>query len=196
MGRQNIKAIRQAELIEAVIATIHTHGFAALTVNHIAKEAQTSTGSIHYYFGGKEALLEATMRHLLSTLRDAVLQRLDGQTNSEQRLAAIVSGNFDKTLFTNQSCSVWMQFWAYAPYSPKLARLHRLNKSRVRSNLRAELKQLMPAQSVETARTAIQSYMDGIWLHAAQPDAVADADVAQADATLFLRLLLRGGVQD
>jgi TetR/AcrR family transcriptional repressor of bet genes len=196
MGRQNIKAIRQAELIEAVIATIHSHGFAALTVNQIAKEAQTSTGSIHYYFGGKEALLEATMRHLLNTVRDAVLHRMNGRTEPEHRLAAIVSGNFDKTLFTNQSCSVWIQFWAYAPYSPKLARLHRLNKSRVRSNLRAELKQLLPAQSVETARTAIQSYMDGIWLHAAQSDAVADADVAQADAAQFLRLLLRGSIQN
>ena len=57
---------------------------------------------------------------------------------------ATIGGNFDETLFTVENCRVWSQFWGYAPYQPRLARLQRLNKSRVRSNLRAELKKLLP----------------------------------------------------
>ncbi|KAB7613338.1 transcriptional regulator BetI [Amylibacter sp. SFDW26] len=190
MGRQDIKSIRRAELIDAVMITIHRYGFADLTVSQIAKEAETSTGSIHYYFGGKDALLEATMRHLLSILKDAISVRMQGQTDPKQRLIAVVTGNFDALFFTDQSTSVWVQFWAYAPYSPSLARLQMMNKNRIRSNLRAELKRLLPKQSVETARIAIQSYMDGVWVHAAQSGVRADANTVQTDAVKFLELLL------
>jgi len=191
MGRRDIKAIRRLELIEAAMSAIHAHGFANLTVSQIAQDAGASTGSIHYYFGGKEALLEATMRHLLSVLKRAVLRRLADQSDPEQRLIAVVAGNFDKALFSSESCSVWTQFWAYAPYDPRLARLQRLNKRRVRSNLIAELKMLMPPGSVETACIAIQSYMDGIWVHAAQTGATLSTETVQEDATRFLKLLLR-----
>lgn len=190
MGRRDIKAIRRLELIEAAMSAIHAHGFANLTVSQIAHDAGASTGSIHYYFGGKEALLEATMRHLLSVLKQAVLRRLADQTDPEQRLIAVVAGNFDEVLFSNESCSVWTQFWAYAPYDPRLARLQRLNKRRVRSNLIAELKVLMPPDSVETACIAIQSYMDGIWVHAAQTGATLSSETVREDATRFLKLLL------
>ncbi len=190
MGRQDITTIRQTELIEAVIASIHRHGFASLTVSQIAKEAQTSTGSVHYYFGGKDALLEATMRHLLSILRTATVRRLRGLTDPSKRLFAIVSSNFDELLYTNQHCRVWTQFWAYAPYTPNLARLQRVNKTRVASNLRSELKQLLPSQSVEIARVAIQSYMDGVWVHAAQSGIIKDEATIQSEAEQFLRLLM------
>lgn len=190
MGRQDIKTIRRAELIEAVMIAIHRHSFANLTVSQIAKEAETSTGSIHYYFGGKDALLEATMRHLLSILKDAISTRMRGKTDPKQRLIAVVTGNFDDLFFTNQSTSVWVQFWAYAPYSPGLARLQLMNKNRIRSNLRSELKKLLPEDSVETARIAIQSYMDGVWVHAAQSGVRTDAHTVQADAIKFLELLL------
>jgi len=190
MGRRDIKAIRRLELIEAAMSAIHAHGFANLTVSQIAQDAGASTGSIHYYFGGKEALLEATMRHLLSVLKQAVLRRLADQTDPEQRLIAVVAGNFDEALFSSESCSVWTQFWAYAPYDPRLARLQRLNKRRVRSNLIAELKMLMPPGSVETACIAIQSYMDGIWVHAAQTGATLSTETVQDDATRFLKLLI------
>ncbi len=192
MGRRDIKAIRRFELIAAAMSAIQKHGFANLTVNQIARDAETSAGSIHYYFGGKDALLEATMRHLLSVLKEAVLRRLDGLDDPERRLVAVVLGNFDETLFSTESCSVWTQFWAYAPYNPRLARLQQVNKSRVRSNLIAELKRLMPPDAVETACIAIQSYMDGIWIHTAQAGTPPPHKQVQDDATRFLRLLTSG----
>ncbi|MCL4134494.1 UNVERIFIED_CONTAM: hypothetical protein GTU68_046518 [Idotea baltica] len=191
MSRQTIKKIRQTELIDAVVSAVHAHGFAALTVSQIAKQAETSTGSIHYYFGGKDALLEATMRRLLAVLKSVTLERLRGKTDPRDRLAAIVGGNFDEAMLTAQNCSVWTQFWAYAPYIPSLARLQRINKHRVQSNLRAELKHILPEDSVETARSAIQAYMDGVWLHVAQSGEVADPARREADAKQFLELLLR-----
>ncbi len=192
MGRRDIKAIRRFELIEAAMSAIQKHGFANLTVSQIAEDAETSAGSIHYYFGGKDALLEATMRHLLAVLKEAVLRRLSSLEDPEQRLIAVVLGNFDETLFSSESCSVWTQFWAYAPYNPRLARLQLVNKSRVRSNLIAELKRLMSPDAAETACIAIQSYMDGIWVHAAQTGTPPPHKQVQDDATHFLLMLTRG----
>lgn len=50
-------------------------------------------------FQGQNGLLEATMRDITSQLRDAVLNRLHAlpQGSAEQRLQAIVGGNFDET---------------------------------------------------------------------------------------------------
>lgn len=189
--RQTIRDIRRTELIEAVIAAIHAQGFASLTVNDIARNAQTSTGSIHYYFGSKEALLEATMRHLLSILRAATVRRLEGQATPAARLRAIVMANFDDSLFTRQNCSVWSQFWAHAPYAPGLARLQKVNRARVRSNLRHALKQILPAAQADEICVSIQSYMDGIWINVSQTQAEPSPDMAQREAMGFLAMLVR-----
>ena len=83
-----------------------------------------------------------------------------------------------------------MQFWASAPYSPHLARLHRVNRSRVRSHFRAELRQLLPADGVETARQALQNYMDGAWLQAALSDQQLDPAQARSAARRVVDLVL------
>jgi TetR/AcrR family transcriptional repressor of bet genes len=189
--RQTIRDIRRTELIEAVISAIHAQGFANLTVTEIARNADTSAGSIHYYFGSKEALLEATMRHLLSILRHATVQRLKGVVDAKARLDAIITANFDEALFSRQNCSVWIQFWASAPYVPSLARLQRMNRSRVCSNLRRELRTVLPAAQVEGACASIQSYMDGIWINATQATADPVPATAQQEARSFLSMMVR-----
>lgn len=194
MARRNIRDLRRSELIDAVIAAIHAHGFVALTVNEIASNAETSTGSIHYYFGSKDALLEATMRHLLSVLRQAVVRRLRGHSDPHRRLHAIVTGNFDKTLFTRQNCSVWTQFWACAPYFPNLDKLQRLNRRRVSSHLSRELRRIVPPERVPALSHSIQSYMDGIWIHAAQSGVRVEAEQAERDAADFLTLAIGGRI--
>lgn len=189
--RRSIRDIRRAELTDAVIAAIHEHGFSSLTVNEIAGYAETSTGSIHYYFGSKEALLEAAMRHLLTILRTATIERLKGCNGPEERLRAIVLANFDDRFFSRRHCSVWSQYWCYAPYVPVLARLQRLNRKRVQSNLKHELKHVLPDDQLDSVCLSIQSYMDGIWINAAQADANVDAKAAQKDALDFLMMLIR-----
>ncbi|MGD1926078.1 MAG: choline-responsive transcriptional repressor BetI [Paracoccaceae bacterium] len=190
MRRQTIKELRRAELISAAISAIHQHGFADLTVSQIAKDAETSTGSIHYYFGGKEALLEATMRHLMTVLSATVRRRLRAAEDPRRRLNAMVVANFDEAFFSQETCTVWTQFWAYAPYNARLSRLQRMNKARVRSNLNHELRALVPDSVRDQVRFGIQSYMDGVWVHAAQASVAPTPETAQQDAAEFLSLLV------
>lgn len=168
MGRTRIRDIRHQELIQATISAVCKRGYSVVTMAEIAREAGASAASINYYFGSKEKLMEATMRQLLSILKQAMLDRYTLAGSPRERLMAVLDANFDDRLFTNEQCNIWMQFWANAPYSPSLSRLHRINRTRVTSHFRAELRQLVPEGRRETVREALQNYMDGVWLEAAQ----------------------------
>ncbi len=190
MARKRIRDIRHDELITATIDGVHQLGFANITLSEIAKKADISPASINYYFGSKEQLLAATMQHLLATLHRSTLERLSNVVQPRDRLIAIVEANFDDTLYTVEQCSVWVQFWSAAPYSSTLSRLHRINRSRVRSNIRGELQHLVGKHSLETVRRAIQAYMDGLWVEAAQSNRAVDAKAARQEAKRFTELLL------
>lgn len=168
LPRAKIQDIRRQELIDATVASIYKNGFTDLTVSQISKEAGVSAGNIHYYFGGKSELLEATMRWLLNTLRDVSIKSLESATTPRERLDAIVHCNFDPTFFRPETVSAWMHFWAQAPYSETLRRLQVINHTRVRSNLLDALKQIVDPAKAEAAADMIQVLMDGIWLRSAQ----------------------------
>lgn len=193
MRRKRIRDIRNDELVAAAIRSLHQRGFGSVTMAEIAGEAGASAASINYYFGSKDRLMEETMRRLLSILHAALLSRLAKAKTPRDRLLAIVEANFDDTLFTPAQCSVWVQFWANAPYTNSLSRLHRINRARVASNLRHELRALLPDPARSWVQTSIQAYMDGIWIEAAQGDTTPDAARARADACALTEMLLERG---
>ena len=190
MKRKRIRDIRYEELIDATIAAIHRKGFADVTMAEIAAEADAATASINYYFGSKDRLLAATMRRLLRLLRTSLLERLSAANGPMERLTAIVEANFDNRIFTVEQCSVWVQFWAVAPYRSDLARLQRINRARVRSHMRAELRALLPPETAEVARVALQSYLDGVWLDAAQSGSPLAPAAARREAARVVKLIL------
>jgi len=190
MSRKRIRDIRHEELIEATVVAVYKRGYSVVTMAEIAQEADASAASINYYFGSKEGLMEATMRHLLRKLRTAMVEGYAAANSPKERLYAVMDANFADGLFSVPQCSLWMQFWANAPYSDRLSRLHRINRSRVRSHFLAELRRVVPADQVETARKALQSYMDGVWLQAAQSDMQITPKAARLAAHRVVDLIL------
>ncbi|MBO9473616.1 MULTISPECIES: choline-binding transcriptional repressor BetI [unclassified Shimia] len=191
MSRTRIRDIRHEELINATMTAVHKRGYAVVTMAEIAAEAGASAASINYYFGSKEKLMEATMRRLLSLLKDAMLERYATAKTPHDRLMAVIDANFSDRLYTNEQCSMWMQFWANAPYAPALQRLHRINRARVTAHFRAELRALVPDARRETMREALQCYMDGVWLEAAQTETPLDPAQARKEAREVTNLMLR-----
>lgn len=190
MSRKKIRDIRNEELIDATIRAVHAKGYALVTMAEIAAEADASAASINYYFGSKDRLMEATMLRLLTILKESTIKGLKQSVSARDRLLAVVDANFDDRLFQIEQCSLWMQFWANAPYSTSLSRLHRINRRRVQSHCRAELRHLVPEHQRETVREALQSYMDGVWLEAAQAAKPLDPAQARSEARRFVGLLL------
>lgn len=190
MARKQIRDLRHEELIQATISAVHESGFSGITLAEIARRADISPASINYYFGSKEQLMMAVMRRLMTLLRDRMLIRLSDAKTPRERLLAMIEANFDDDLFTLEQCSTWMQFWGEAPYSPGLNRLHRINRSRVRSNFRSVLTSLVHDDLKETTRRSIQAYMDGVWVDAAQTRQDLDAGLARKEACKFVELIL------
>ncbi len=190
MARTRIRDIRHEELIHATVTAVHKRGYAAVTMAEIAREAGASAASINYYFGSKEKLMEATMRRMLTMLKKAQLERYATAKTPLDRLMAVIDANFSDRLFTLEQCAIWMQFWANAPYVDSLSRLQRINRARVTSHFRAELRSLLPDDRREIVREALQSYMDGVWLEAAQANEPLDPAAARAEARRFTQLML------
>ncbi|WP_111497045.1 MULTISPECIES: transcriptional regulator BetI [Marinobacter] len=181
MARLDVESIRRQQLIDATLKVIEENGFQGTTVGKIAKASGMSVGIVSHYFGGKQGLLEAAMRHLLATLGDDV-QRLMAERpdTPRERLMAIVDANFSSVQIDPQSSKTWLAFWTQAMHSAELMRLQRVNERRLLSNLMYYLKSLMPAgRALGTAQT-IAALIDGFWLRAAMSEGRIETDEAVA----------------
>ncbi len=65
--------MRRQQLIDATMASVAANGLHNTTINSISRLAGLSSGIISHYFGGKQELIEATLRHLLEQLKLALL---------------------------------------------------------------------------------------------------------------------------
>jgi TetR/AcrR family transcriptional regulator, transcriptional repressor of bet genes len=186
MPKLGMEPIRRRQLIDATIVSIGRYGLADTTVQRISREAGVSSGIIHHYFGGKNELLEATMRRLLQRLHDDVVTALAPARTAEERLIAVIESNFAASQFQAGVISAWLAFWAEAPHVPALGRLQRLNVRRLHSNLMYSLRHLLPVErALQTAR-GLAALIDGLWLRAAL-DGSLDGTRAREIAIAYLR---------
>lgn len=190
MPKLGMQPIRRQQLIDATIATIEAHGFAETTIARISRHAGLSSGIISHYFGGKNALLAATMRWLLSDLRDAMIARQRQAQSPVARIEAIIAANFAPSQFTPRVCAAWLSFYAQVPHEPELARLHRVYMRRLHSNLRHAFGTLLPAEAAARAAEGMGALIDGLWVQAAL-SREAPRERAHALANDYLRMVLQ-----
>jgi TetR/AcrR family transcriptional repressor of bet genes len=164
MPKVGMQPVRRRQLIDATIKTIHQYGFADTTISKIAGAAGLSSGIISHYFGGKNALLEATMRFLMQELRADFLARVKKARTPHERLEAIVSTNFNEEQFTPQVIGAWLSFWSQVPFSAALHRLNNIYFGRLSSNLRHELRYLTDDARAEEIAAVVAAMIDGIWV--------------------------------
>lgn len=169
MAKVGVETIRRQQLIKATMKAIDEVGLPDATVIRIARHAGVSAGIISHYFGGKDGLLEATMRQILSDLREAVATRRDALNCSSprMRLEAVIDGNFDHSQVVAPVTKTWLAFWASSMHKPQLQRLQQVNDRRLHSNLCHEFCQLMPRESARDAARSLAATIDGLWLRGA-----------------------------
>lgn len=187
MPRVGIEPLRRQQLIDAALEVIAREGFQGATVGRISQASGMSVGIISHYFGGKNGLLEATMRYLLSSLRLDLLQRMEeGYNDPHARLVAIIESNFSGVQTDLKSARTWLAFWAQAMHSPGLARLQRINEQRLLSNLMVSLRHLLPEERVKETAQTIAALIDGFWLRAALSEGRIERQQAVAMCRHFL----------
>ena len=85
----------------------------------------------------------------------------------EQRLLAIVRGNFAAPQTNKAAMKVWLAFWASSLHQPDLHRLQQVNHYRLHSNLKHEFMKVLSKSEAEKAAQGLAALIDGFWLRGA-----------------------------
>jgi betaine-aldehyde dehydrogenase len=157
---------RRRQLIEATIEALADVGFNACTLGEIGRRAGVSPGLVAHYFGDKDGLLEATLRHMVTRLGHSAARRLADVRDPRARVQAVIDAKLSPEEFERRTASVWLAFWGQVIHSTRFRRLQAIYQRRMLSNLRHALRQLLPPQQAEDMAAMVASVIDGLWLRA------------------------------
>lgn len=163
MPKLGMEPIRRAALVKATIAEIGETGTLDVTVSQIAKRAGMSSALAHHYFGGKEQIFLAAMRHTLAVYAAEVRGALGMAAAPQDRVTAIVKASFSQTNFRNEVVAAWLNFYVLAKVSEEARRLLNVYQRRLRSNLSFSLAPLVGSRSQDVA-DRIAALIDGAYL--------------------------------
>ncbi len=166
MPKIGMETVRRRQLIEATIDTIHEVGFAAASLQAIARRAGVSPGLVAHYFADKNGLLEATLRSLFEDLNRDMIARLQAAATPRARLEAVIDANLAPGQFDARLAKVWLAFWAQSLHVPPLARIQRVYQRRMFDNLSHAFQQLVPQRRARELAEGLAGVIDGLWLRA------------------------------
>ncbi len=184
MPKLGMEPIRRAALVKATIGEVGRAGSLDVTVGQIAKRAGMSTALAHHYFGAKDQIFLAAMRHILTEYAAAVRAALARSRGPRARLEAIVRAGFAPDQFQGEVVSAWLTFYVQAQTTAEARRLLTVYQRRLRSNLLFDLRKLTGA--ADAAAETLAALIDGFYIRAAlgQGGPEGDAAAARVLATL------------
>jgi TetR/AcrR family transcriptional repressor of bet genes len=162
-----MEPIRRKALIEAAIATIGEHGNLDVTMSQIARSAGVSPALAHHYFGGKEQLFLATMRHLLDDFGGGVREALRDSAHPRDRISGIIRQSFRPDQFEPATVSSWLAFYVLAQSDPNARRLLAVYARRLNSNLVDALSGIVSRADAQRIAEGIAALIDGLYIRRA-----------------------------
>ena len=185
MPKLGMEPIRKAALVKATIAEIGRAGSLDVTVSQIARRAGMSSALAHHYFGNKEQMFLAAMRHVLSLYGAEVRGALATAEGPRARLSAIVRVSFAATSFRREVVGAWLNFYVLAQTVPEAKRLLSVYQRRLRSNLLAELRPLVGERALGVA-DGVGALIDGVYIREALSDRAPDGAAAARIVLAYL----------
>lgn len=166
MAKVSAEPKRRADIVKATIHEIGVKGSLEVTVAQIARRAGVSSALAHHYFGSKEQIFLATMRHVLTIFGAEVRGALAAATSNRERVEAIVHASFAAGSFRREVVSAWLNFYVLAQTEPEARRLLGVYHRRLSSNLIHDLRPLVGERAPRVAE-ALGAQIDGLYLRAA-----------------------------
>ena len=166
MPKLGMEPIRRAALVDATITEIGKSGTLDVTVSQIAKRAGMSSALAHHYFGSKEQIFIAAMRHTLSLYGAGVRGALAMAQGPRGRIEAVIRAGFSTTNFRREVVAAWLNFYVLAQTNTEARALLLIYQNRMRSNLVHDLRQLVGPRA-EGAAERIAGLIDGLYLREA-----------------------------
>ncbi len=88
--RKREKEARRAAILDAAESLVAARGYASLTMDAVAREAELSKGTLYLYFENRDALCAAIAHRTISTFFPLLRERLERQSRGIDKLRAIL----------------------------------------------------------------------------------------------------------
>ena len=194
MPKLGMEPIRKEAVVKATIFEIGRAGSLDVTVSQIARRAGMSSALAHHYFGSKEEMFLAAMRHVLTQYGAEVRGALSLAKGPEGRIRAVLAASFSAANFRREVVGAWLNFWVLAQTVPGAKRLLAVYQRRLRSNLLVGLRPLAGARA-EAIADGLGALIDGLYLRevlkSGPPDGAAAVALAQDYVAAELGGILR-----
>jgi len=174
MPRVGMEPIRRKALIEAAIEVIGARGNLGVTMSQIAKSAGVSPALAHHYFGGKDQLFLAAMRHLLNDYAGGVSAVLRAAGEPRQRITGVIQQSFRVDQFEPAIVAAWLAFYVLAQSDRDARRLLGVYARRLNSNLVDALTRIIPRHDALRVAEGIAALIDGLYIRRALKDGPPD----------------------
>jgi betaine-aldehyde dehydrogenase len=193
-ARDEPEEARRRQLVEVTIDSLAEVGYVGSTLAQIAQRAGVSPGLVAHYFGDKDGLLETTFRTLARRIGERVGERFRQARTPRGRVQAVIDANLAPEEFDQRTGTAWLAFWGQVLHVKGLKRVQAVYQRRMLSNLRHDLKRLLPAEEAASLAAMVAAMIDGVWLRAALSRwQEADSESARALLTAFVDSRLRAG---
>ncbi|QIE47661.1 transcriptional regulator BetI [Pseudohalocynthiibacter aestuariivivens] len=157
-----MEPLRRSALVDATIYEIGARGSLDVTVSQIARRAGVSSALAHHYFGSKEQIFSATMRHILQLYGAQVRGALVMARTPRQRVEAIVRASFSSMSQRPEIIAAWMNFYVQAQKTPGTARLLAIYQCRLHSNLYHGFRRIAPDRAMVLTQ-GVAAMIDGLY---------------------------------
>jgi AcrR family transcriptional regulator len=133
--RPSVERERRLQLTAAAARVIARKGYVAATVRDVADEAGTSTGTLHYYYDGKDDLFAATLRGASERYQAELSAAVAAASSPRDKLVAMALAATPSTPARREGHAVWIDFWAQAARDESLRELNQRIYDRWRTEI-------------------------------------------------------------
>jgi TetR/AcrR family transcriptional repressor of bet genes len=192
MPRDAIKEVRRVQLIEATIDCIARSGFAEFTLAQVAETAKLSSGIVNFYFKSKDALLAATLGHMVDEYQSYWRANVAAAGPSPAaKLTAMLEGDFQRLVATRKTVTVWYAFWGETRWRPDFMRLCQALNQEFQSVAAGLFKELIgdataPGRDPFLIAKGFSAMSDGLWLDMLINPKETDRETARRVVRSFL----------
>ncbi|HEY4456662.1 MAG TPA: TetR/AcrR family transcriptional regulator [Pseudonocardiaceae bacterium] len=167
MPRPSVEAERKDQLLRATCAVIAESGIRDLRMTDVAKQAGVSSGTVHYYFDSKQALIHAAFEY---NFRDSLQRRVDLLTTGGDALTLlerVVTSYAPADPDSVAAWRVWAELWVHGLREPELRALNETIYGEWRAIVVGLVRDaqdqglLVPGDAVQVANTIV-AMIDGL----------------------------------
>jgi AcrR family transcriptional regulator len=184
--RPSVERERRVQLTSAAARVIGRKGYEAATLRDVADEAGTSTGTLNYYYHGKDDLFGATLRAASERFQAELAAAVAGASSPRAKLVAMARAATPATSDGREGHAVWIDFWAQAARDPSLRELNRRIYDRWRSEIAGIVREGQAAGDFARGADAdafargYAAVIDGLATHVVLHDGLGPAEMEAA----------------